>query len=125
GGEDGMIGDDAFGTVRIALVAAKPGGLAAPVDVVVRLPHILAPAGEAEGLEAHRLEGDVAGKDHQIGPGDLAAVLLLDGPQQAAGLVEADVVRPAVQRREALLAAAGAAAAVADAIRARAMPCHA
>jgi hypothetical protein len=47
--------------------------------------------------------GDVAGEDHQVGPGDLVAVLLLDRPEQAARLVEVAVVRPAVERREALL----------------------
>ena len=97
----------------------------APVHVVVGLPHVGAAAAEAEGLEAHGLERDVAGEDHEVGPGDLAAVLLLDRPEQAARLVEADVVRPAVERREALLAAAAAAAAVADAVGAGAVPGHA
>ena len=49
-------------------------------------------------------QGDVAGEDHQVGPGDLPAVLLLDRPQQPAGLV-GPRLRPAVERREALLAA--------------------
>ena len=53
------------------------------------------------------------------------AVLLLDRPQQPAGLVEVAVVGPAVQRREALHAGAGAAAAVADAVGAGAVPGHA
>ena len=61
----------------------------------------------------------------EVGPGDLAAVLLLDRPEEAARLVEADVVGPAVERREALLAAARAAAAVTDAIGAGAVPGHA
>src|SRR5690606_25820091 len=85
---------------------------------------VLAAAREAERLEAHRLQGDVAGQDVQVGPGDLLAVLLLDRPQQAAGLVEAAVVGPAVERGEALLAGPGAAAAVADAVGARAVPRH-
>jgi hypothetical protein len=46
----------------------------------------------------------VAGEDHQVGPGDLVAVFLLDRPQQAARLVEVAVVRPAVERRKALRA---------------------
>src|SRR6185437_1448687 len=62
---------------------------------------------------------------HEVGPGDLAAVLLFDGPQQAARPVEEDVVGPTVQRCEALLAAPGAAAAVADAVGAGAVPRHA
>ena len=107
----------------VALVV-QPGGLGAPVDVVVRLPDILATAAEAEGLKAHRLQGNVAGEDHQVPPRDLLAVLLLDRPQQPAGLVQADVVRPAVQRREALLAGPGAAPAVADPVGAREVPRH-
>ena len=55
----------------------------------------------------------------------LLAVFLLDRPQQPARLVEVGVVRPAVQRREALLAGAGAAAAVGDAVGAGAVPGHA
>jgi hypothetical protein len=55
----------------VALVA-QPGALRAPVDVLVGLPHVGAAAGEAEGREAHRLQGAVAREDHQVGPGDLA-----------------------------------------------------
>src|SRR5262249_28446967 len=108
----------------VALVV-EPRGLGAPEDVLVGLPGVLAATGEAEGREAHRLQRDVAGQDHQVGPRDLLAVLLLDRPQHPAGLVEARVVRPAVERREALLTRAGTAAAVTDAVRARAVPRHA
>ena len=96
----------------VALVA-EPLGLGAPVDVLVGLPHVLAAAREAERLEAHRLQGDVAGEHHQVGPREALAVLLLDRPQQPARLVEVAVVRPAVERREALLAGARSTAAVA------------
>ena len=64
-------------------------------------------------------------EDHKVGPGDFLAVFLLDRPQQAARLVEVRVVRPAIERREALLAASGAAAAIANAVGARAVPGHA
>ena len=107
----------------VALVP-QPLGLRAPVDVLVRLPDVRAPAGEAEGLKAHRLQRDVAGEDHQVGPGEVLAVLLLDRPQQPARLVQVAVVRPAVQRREALLTGATTAATVADAVRAGAVPGH-
>ena len=53
------------------------------------------------------------------------AILLLDRPQQAPCLVQVHVVRPAVERGEALLPAAAAAATILDAIGARAVPCHA
>src|SRR5262249_38767049 len=89
------------------------------------LPDVGATAGEAERLKAHRLQRDVAREDHKIGPGDFPPVFLLDRPQQPARLVEVRVIRPAVERREALLAGSRAAAAVGDAVRARAVPCHA
>ena len=103
----------------------EPCFLIAPVDVFFRFPDVLAPAAEAEGLEAHRFQRDVAGQNHQVGPGDFLAVFLLDGPQKTPRLVEADIVRPAIQRREPLRAGTGAAAAVADAIGAGAVPGHA
>src|SRR5262249_56187234 len=107
----------------VALVP-EPRSLRTPVELF-RLPDVSAPAAKAERLEAHRLERNVAGENHQVGPGDFPAVLLLDRPQQAARLVEVCVVRPAVERREALLSRAGAATTVADAIGTRAVPCHA
>src|SRR5690606_5029261 len=103
---------------------AQPGLLRAPVDVLLRLPDVLAAAAEAEGPESHRLQRDVAGQDHPVGPGELAAVLLLHRPEQPAGLVQVGIVRPAVQRGEPLLARAGAAAAVADPVGAGAVPGH-
>src|SRR5258707_1003414 len=77
----------------VALIA-QPGRPRAPVDVLVGLPHGGTAAGEAERLEAHRLERDVAGQDHQIRPRERLAVLLLDRPQQPASLVQVAVVRP-------------------------------
>ena len=90
----------------------------------MRLPDVLAPAAEAEGLEAHRLKRAIAGEDHEVGPGDLAAVFLLDRPEQPARLVEVHVVGPAVEGRKALGAGSPAPAAVADAVGARAVPRH-
>ena len=113
-----------FAIAAVALVA-EPLGLRTPVGVDFRLPDVGATAAEAEGLEAHRLERDVAGEDHEIGPGNFAAVLLLDGPEQAARLVEVDVVGPAVERRESLRAASGAAASVVDAVGSGGVPGHA
>ena len=98
--------------------------LAAPIDLV-RLPVIGATAGKAEGLEAHRFERDVTGQHHQVGPAELAAVLLLDRPEQTARAIEIGVVGPAVERLEPLLTAASAAATIGGAIGARAVPRHA
>ena len=118
-------GAERLGEVTVAAVAliVQPDVLRTPVDVLGR-PGVLAAAAEAEGLEAHRLERDVAGQDHQVGPRDLVAVLLLDRPQQPPGLVERDVVGPAVERREPLGAGTAAAAAVGDPVGARAVPRH-
>src|SRR5439155_3648764 len=107
----------------VALVT-QPLVLRTPADLV-RLPDVRTPAGKPEGLEPHRFQRDVARQDQEVGPGKLPAILLLDRPEQSARLVEADVVGPAVEGREALLAGAGAAAAVGDAVRAGAVPGHA
>ena len=112
-------------TVAAVARILQPGLLGPPVDVLFGLPDVLPPSREAEGLESHRLQGAVAGEDHQVGPGDLAAVLLLDRPEQPARLVEVGVVRPAVERRETESTGPRAAAAVIDAVGARAVPCHA
>src|SRR6202040_4204289 len=96
-----------FGQLTFAAVAfvAQPGALGTPIELF-RLPHVGAAAAKAERLEAHRFEGDVAGENHEVGPGNFAAILLLYRPQQAARLVEVRVIRPTVERREALLTGA-------------------
>ena len=111
-------------TVAAVALVAHPLGLGPPVDLL-RLPDVLAPPGETEGLESHRIQGDVASQDHEVGPGELPAVLLLDRPEQATRLVEVPVVRPAVEGRKSLRSRASAAATIGDAVRARAVPRHA
>ena len=108
-----------------ALVGAQPGDLVTPVHVLVRLPDVRTAAAESERPEAHRLQRDVAGENDEVGPGDGPAVLLLDRPQQAARLVDVDVVGPAVERSEALLPAAAASSAVIDAVGSGGVPGHA
>ena len=114
------------GQLPIAAVAlvAEPGGLGPPIDVLLGLPHVGAAAAETERLESHRLQRHIPGQDHQIGPRDLAAVLLLDRPQHPARLVQAGVVGPAVERSEAMRARAAAAPPVSDAVGAGAVPRH-
>src|SRR5580698_6407306 len=114
-----------FAITGETLLRAHPLVFKSPVDVHVRLPNVGTAACEAEGLEAHRLESDVAGKDHEISPRDLLAVLLLDWPQQTPSAVEIDVVRPAVEGSETLLASAATSAAIPNSIGACAVPCHA
>jgi hypothetical protein len=109
---------------RVALVGAEPLVLFAEEDLL-GLPHVGTTEAEAEGLEPGRLECHVAGEHQQVGPRDLVAVLLLHRPQQTTRLVQVGVVRPAVQRREALHALTAATTAVEDAVRARGVPAHA
>ncbi len=104
-------------------LVAEPRVLGAPDDLV-GLPDVGSPEPEAEGLEPHRLHRAVAGEDQEIRPGDRAAVLLLDRPQQSPGLVEVGVVGPAVERGEALRALAAAAPAVRDPVGAGGVPRH-
>jgi hypothetical protein len=120
---EGRVGQIERILAGVALVA-EPGVLRAPEDLLW-FPDVLAAEAEAERGEPHRLERDVAGEHEQIGPGDLLAVLLLDRPQQAAGLVEVGVVRPAVQRGEALAPVTTTATPVLDAIGAGLVPRHA
>ncbi len=108
----------------IALLA-DPLFLGAPIDILFGLPDVGAAAAESEHRPAHRLDGDIPGQDHQIRPAQIGTILLLDRPQQAPGLVQIAVVRPAVQRGKALLAGAGAAAPVRRAIGAGGVPGHA
>ena len=85
---------------------------------------VLSPAGEPEGLEPHRLQGTVPGKDHQIRPREIPAVFLLNRPEQPARLVEARVVGPTVEGRKAERAGGCAAASVVDAVGACTVPRH-
>ena len=108
----------------VALVG-QPLFLGTPIHIFLRLPDVFTSAGEAERFEAHRLEPDIAGQNHQVSPGKFPPVFLLDRPKQTTGFVEVDVVRPAVERRETLAAIAGTATAVARAVSSRAVPSHA
>src|SRR5262249_27531044 len=80
---------------------------------------------EAECLEPHVFHRHVAGENQKIGPGDFAAILLLDWPEQPPRFVLIRVVGPAVERSEALRTLTAAAATVGDPVRACGMPRHA
>ena len=105
-------------------VVVKPALFGAPIDIFFGFPNIDATASEAKGFEAHRFKRNIAGQNHQIGPGQSLAVFLFDGPKQAAGLVEVAVVRPAVERCKTLLTRTCAAAPISGAIGASAVPGH-
>ena len=112
-------------TVATVALVSEPLCLGSPVDVVFRLEDILTASGETEGLEAHRLEGAVAGVDHQVRPGQAATVLLLHGPKQHARLVEVGIVGPAVEGSETQGSGSCTTTAIADAVGASAVPRHA
>src|SRR5208283_3855489 len=109
-------------TIAAVALVCQPLALRPPVNAFFRLPDVLAPTAETEGLESHRLQSDVTGEDHQVGPGYLPAVLLLDRPEQPACLVEAHVVRPTVEGRKSLCSGTRAASSIGNTVRARAMP---
>ena len=113
--------------LAVTLIAGvgQPCLLGTPIDVFLGLPHVGTATAEAKGFEAHRFHRAIAGKDHQVGPRQRVAIFLLDRPQQAAGLVKVDVVRPRVQRRKALGARGRAATAIAGAVGASRVPRHA
>ena len=73
-----------------------------PADVVLSRPDIGTTASKAGCLKAHRLKRHISSKDHEIGPENLLAILLLDGPEQATRRVKIAVVRPTVERSKSL-----------------------
>ena len=111
--------------VAAVAVVTQPFSFWTPINIRFRFPHIFAAAADAGGHAAHGFDCAVAGQYHQIGPGNLAAIFLLDGPQQQPRLVKIAIVWPAVQRCKALRARSGATSAIANAIGAGAVPGHA
>src|SRR5207302_9741370 len=59
-------------TLAAITFIAQPRPFWTPVKLL-GLPHVGASPSEAEGLEAHRFQRDVAGENHQVGPRDLLA----------------------------------------------------
>src|SRR5208282_634240 len=98
--------------------------LRSPINFLFGLPYVRAPAAKTECLEAHRFEGNVAGENHEVGPGNFPAIFLLNGPEQSTCLVQVHVVRPTIERREPLLTRSGPTATVANPVRAGAVPRH-
>src|SRR5690554_1206584 len=109
----------------ITLLVAKPFFFSPPVDVFLGFPNVFPSPGKTKGAEAHRFKGHIAGQNHQVGPGNFLSVFLFDGPQQTPGLIQVDVVGPAVEWSKALIARAATAASIAHAVGARAVPGHA
>jgi hypothetical protein len=55
------------------------------------------PKAKPKVSEAHRLVRDGAGQEDEVGPADAVSVLLLEGREQPAGLVEVAVVGPGIE----------------------------
>ena len=68
-------------TIAVVALIAEPRGLGAPINVLLGSPNIFSATGEAKCFETHRLQRNVAGEDHQVGPGEFATILLLDRQQ--------------------------------------------
>ncbi|SLO56572.1 Uncharacterised protein [Klebsiella pneumoniae] len=118
GGADGLF-RQAF-----RMTVGQPLFLIAPVDVEIRFPDVFATGAKAKGAEAGVFQSDVTRQHVKVGPGDFLAIFLFHRPQQTAGLIEADVVRPGVQGGKALLSTTCAAATVNGAVGAGAVPGH-
>src|SRR6185437_12954473 len=74
------LGELAFAAVTLV---AEPASFRTPEEFF-GLPNVGAATGKTEGLEAHRLQRNVADEDHQVRPRYFLAVLLLDRPEQPA-----------------------------------------
>ena len=106
------------------MTMGQPFGFITPVNVQIRFPYVFTTGPEAKGAETGVFQRHVACQHIEVGPGDFLPVLLFYRPQQATGFVEADVIRPGIERCETLLAAARAAAPVNGTIGTGAVPRH-
>src|SRR6478752_8392691 len=84
-------------TIATVALVCQPRAFRSPVQFF-GFPNIGASATEAEGFKSHILESYVSCEDHQVRPGNLSSIFLLDRPEQTARLVEVHIVGPAVQR---------------------------
>ena len=84
-------------TVTAVAFVAEPLGFLTPVDIFFWFPHIFPATGESKGFKSHGLDGAITGEDHEIRPGNLLAILLLERPEQASGLVQAGIIGPTVE----------------------------
>ena len=112
-------------TFSLVTLVVQPFCLRAPVNVLFWFPYISTTTGKTKRFETHAFEGHIAGQNHQVGPRNLATILLLDGPQQTTRLVQIRVVRPAVERSKAKHPCPCTTATVTDPVCACTVPCHA
>ena len=105
-------------------VVTKPLVFAAPIDVIFRVPNVGSTAAKPEDRTAHGFDGDLAGENQQVCPTNGVAILLFDGPQEAAGFVEVAVVWPAVEWSEALSPCSATTTTVSSAVCTCSVPGH-
>mmetsp|Transcript_18377 Transcript_18377/g.59277 ORF Transcript_18377/g.59277 Transcript_18377/m.59277 type:complete len:735 (-) Transcript_18377:380-2584(-) len=108
----------AFGAGRDLLLLLRGAELFGPEAVGF----VDASRAEAHDGATHHFDGRVAREDDEVAPGQAEAVLEFDGPQDAARLVELDVVDPGALGVDAISGAVAAAEAVGFAVGAGAVP---
>ena len=67
-----------FPVAGVTLIA-QPLAFRSPIDVFLRFPNVFATSSESKRLEPHRLQGAIAGQDHQVGPRNLSPYFCLIG----------------------------------------------
>ena len=119
-----LYGSERILEVAVAFVAlvTEHFGFWTPVNILFRLPEVGASASKSKGLEAHGFEGHIADQNKEVGPRELFAVLLLDGPKQHSRFVEVAVVGPAVQGGKTMRTRSGSAPSVCDAVGSGGVP---
>ena len=114
---------DTLISVCVTDLIAQPGLLTTPVNGLISLPCIGTATSKTKCGQAHGLNGDITSEEEEIGPGDLVTVLLLNGPEEAASLVEGNVIRPAVEGSKSLLTLSTTSTAVEDTVGTGTVPC--
>src|SRR5688572_21660936 len=109
----------------ITNVSPEPGRFSTPIHIFIRFPNIRSATAKTKSFESHRFQRNIAGKNHQVGPGNFISVFLFYRPEQSAGFIKTDIVGPAVKRSKSLLSRASAAASIVHPVRSCTMPGHA
>ena len=111
-----------FAIGRVTLIS-QHHFLGSPINKV-GLPIVRATASKSKGLKAHILHGNVASKNHKIGPANTGPVRLFYGPQKTPRFVEVSVIGPTIKRFKTLLPTSRSAATIGNAISTRTVPSH-
>jgi hypothetical protein len=119
-----LSGSQGFFQLSIKAGIAEPGFFGAPVNGFVGFPNIFSASTKSQGFETHGFQGNVAGEDEEVGPGDAIAIFLFDGPEETSGFVKVGVIGPTIQGCEALGPCGGSATPIKDPIGTSTVPGH-